>query len=147
MRAAFLFGEKKLSTLSLLNWYIYFGFMERGGVGKLWLKAMPLRMSRGEPRIPQSEDFLRALEEARFSSATKCVLFTDSAPALSAVGHLAICQHESVNHSEKEFTRSVEVLDRGERRNSPHRDNKNELFGSPRHCFNFFGGGYECYPE
>ncbi|CAE7389327.1 unnamed protein product [Symbiodinium sp. CCMP2592] len=93
------------------HWFVYFGIVERGS-HKLWLKMMPLRTSVNEPRIPQigQDAYRTALDEAGFDSRTRAVMFSDSAPAFVHTGHPGIVDAAQVNHSEQEFTKSVEVL-------------------------------------
>ena len=97
------------------TWYVWLGFVQRGDPSSLWLKPMPLRTSRGEPRIPQlkTDEYLDALSDAKFCEATNAILFSDSAPAFVNTTHPGIHQKFHVNHSEREWTRSVEVLYRG----------------------------------
>ena len=94
------------------HWVVYLGFVQRGSTDKLWIKEMKLRCSVGEPRIPQlgKAEYVAALEEAGFCSKTRAVLFTDSAPTFMSTGHQGIVDHHAVNHSEKEWSRSVEAL-------------------------------------
>ena len=98
------------------HWYVLFGICQRGNHKSLWLKPMPLRTSRGEARIPQisKTEYLQALDEAGFCAKSNCVAMTDAAPTFASTGHLGIVQHFSVNHSEKEFSRAVEVVYKGE---------------------------------
>ena len=98
------------------HWYVLFGICQRGNHKSLWLKPMPLRTSRGEARIPQisKTEYLQALDEAGFCAKSNCVAMTDAAPTFASTGHPGIVQHFSVNHSEKEFSRAVEVVYKGE---------------------------------
>ena len=113
-------GDEQLGTEDTWHWYVYLGFLQRGSTEKFWVKPMALRQSRKEPRIPQlsKREFLVALDEAGFGPTTRCVLFTDSAPVFSSTGHVGIIEHHQVNHSEKEWSRSVEVLVDGKQRPS-----------------------------
>ena len=74
-------GDPAAGVPDVWHWYVYLGILERGAL-KFWMKPMKLWQSKGEPRIPQlsKEEFLPALDEAKFSPATRAVLFTDAAP-------------------------------------------------------------------
>ena len=105
-------GDCEQNVPDKFYWYVYLGILQRGSPGKFFIKPMPLRQSVGEARIPQltKEEYIRALNDAGFSSDTRAVMFTDSAPTFVSTGHPGIVDAKHVNHSEQEWSRSVEVL-------------------------------------
>ena len=59
---------------------------------------------------PLQASFWRGVCTKLFNENSNIVLMTDSAAAYDAVTHEGIKEHHTVNHSEKEFSRSVSVL-------------------------------------
>ena len=93
-------------------WYIWFGLKQRGSVNKLWLKSMGVRCSHQAPTVPQlsREEYLTCLQEANFGPQTNAVMLTDAAPTFVNTGHVGVVDAHQVNHSAKEFARSIEAL-------------------------------------
>jgi hypothetical protein len=91
---------------------VWLGVKERGDNSKLWLQEVGITESEGEPRVPplKNEVWLEAANTV-FSNATNAVLMTDSASAYKNVNQAGVVQKFSVNHSEHEYSRSVEVME------------------------------------
>jgi hypothetical protein len=85
--------------------------VERGNLQSLWLTPIGITESHNEPRIPPlTQKSWRAALEEKFSVGTNAVLMTDSASAYREVPHPGIREKHAVNHSEHEYSRSVDVL-------------------------------------
>ena len=101
-------------------WYCWVGACQRGDLTKLWLAPLvqspdlPLgvSLSRGaEPRVPPlSLECWRRISLELFKESSNVILMTDSAAAYGAIVPQGVVEHHTVNHSQKEFSRSVEVL-------------------------------------
>ena len=56
------------------------------------------------------EEYLTCLQEANFGPQTNAVMLTDAAPTFVNTGHVGVVDAHQVNHSAKEFARSIEAL-------------------------------------
>jgi ribosomal protein L32 len=93
------------------RWYVWLGVVERGNLASLWLSPVGITTSRGEPRMPPlKNDKWLAVCNQIFRDDTKAVLMTDSAGAYREVQHPGIVEKHKVNHSEHEYSRSVDIL-------------------------------------
>jgi len=92
-------------------WYIWIGVLQRANPDKFWIKALELKTSKETAKMPKlkHEDWAKVCNYL-FNKDTKAVLMTDSASAYAAVGHVGIVDKHTVNHSEKEYARSIEFL-------------------------------------
>jgi len=90
-------------------WYPWIGIAQRGST-KLWLRPIGITESHGEARVPPLDtETWHQTARTVFSPSSGVVLMTDGAQAYKDIGVPGIVHHESVNHSEKEFARSVSV--------------------------------------
>jgi len=92
------------------HWVTFLGVVKRKAPKTLWLRALPVTTSVGEPRVPPLEKEVWA-ETARglFSAGDNIVLHTDSAAAYSQKV-AGVVEHHSVNHQQREWARSTTVL-------------------------------------
>ena len=95
----------------IYHWYVYMGVVERGNTEFLWLTPVGVTTSRNNPRLPplEKEKWMAVCSEV-FNEETNGVLMTDSAKAYASYKPVGIAEHFTVNHQEKEYSRSVSVL-------------------------------------
>jgi hypothetical protein len=93
-------------------WFVAVGVTVRGDPEKTVLEFLdPLPRSREHARLPKlAHGVWKRIAERLFPAGANIVLMTDSASAYSEVACPGIVDRHSVNHSELEFARSVEVL-------------------------------------
>lgn len=100
--------------------YVWVGICQRGDLTKLWLTPLvqsaelPVGVSccEGERRIPPLREACwraAATQAGLHKTGANTILMTDSAAAYGAVHLDGVVQHHKVNHSEHEYSRSVEV--------------------------------------
>jgi hypothetical protein len=91
-------------------WYVWLGVVQRGDTSKFWLRPVGVTESHGEGRLPPlCGDFWSACCDELFSEDTHAVLLTDSAAAYRERTHVGIVEKHHVNHSEHEYSRSVDI--------------------------------------
>lgn len=91
-------------------WYPWIGVVQRGSTTKLWLQPLGITQSEGEPRVPPlSQNSWEKVCQQVFTGCSGINLFTDGAMAYKSTKHAGVVHHEWVNHSAKEFARSVDV--------------------------------------
>ena len=83
----------------------------RGDPENSWLTFLELQTSRERARMPKlSNATWREIATPLFPAGANAVLMTDSASAYRDVQLPGVVDFHSVNHSENEFARSVDVL-------------------------------------
>jgi len=91
-------------------WYPWIGVVQRGSTTKLWIQPLGITQSTGEPRVPPlGEDAWEKVCQSVFTASSGVNLMTDGAQAYRNPKHPGVVRHEWVNHSAKEFARSVDV--------------------------------------
>jgi hypothetical protein len=99
--------------------FVVLGIRQRGDMEKIWLRficsdpALPMGItaSTGEKRVPPiSQDFWLSFTKDAFLSDANIILHTDSAATYASCTPEGVVQQFSVNHTEKEFARSISCL-------------------------------------
>jgi hypothetical protein len=100
--------------------YVWIGLCQRGDLSKLFLAPIVQRaelpvgvaQSAGDGRPPQLRvDFWMEIARKVFRPDSNVVLHSDSAPAYRSTCPPGVVERHQVNHSAKEFCRSIEILD------------------------------------